>query len=704
VTLNGETQNIEVYFQADTNANNIVVQGVGAASYTFDVDNIVIKQTGIGWSKGTGWSVANGLATHAGGSSNTYLNQTNSTTVGKIYKAVFTLSGSLNATNYIQVYGVNPYGGFSNQYTSAGTYTLYFTADATFFRFRAVSPDNDVSVDDVSVKEVGQYWQLQYTGTGDWSITDKLNFENVNGGSAQLNVFEVGKFYKITVDYVFTSGTRLILPYDGSNFPTDGVITTTGSVNGYTYYYTPNSATLLIYSDGNGNGSIDNVSVKEVGQDWILGGSGSNIPTIGTNNVAINSVDGNSYIQQSGILTSGKHYKITYDVISASATSNVLKLASSFGMGSIPTSVGTQIVYGTAVTSNLYIERYTNGVNATITNISVKEVGQHWTFGTGWSTDGTKAISDGTLTSSDTLLQTFDFVDGATYKFTFTILDYDSGGVYIREPYNGYLDVVSANGTYSFNYVAGSSNNIQFRSDNNFTGSIDNIVVQELKHDATNLMLNAGAYQSANPLITSTKSMDFDGTDDYLQVGDVGSVKSMSFWFNPDNDITASTTQQRMFGFNGSSYDGVLLGAATGLLTGETLTVMESGGNFGRTATTKEFDAGRWYHIVIAWNETITNFDIYVDGVLSTDLIANTFTLANFTDFKIGTSNDLTNKFNGQITEVGNWDRTLTALEVASLYNQGMPTNLLVNRNNYQSGNPTYCIRSSITIQSRYAY
>ena len=31
-------------------------------------------------------------------------------------------------------------------------------------------------------------------------------------------------------------------------------------------------------------------------------------------------------------------------------------------------------------------------------------------------------------------------------------------------------------------------------------------------------MLNAGAYQSANPLITSTKSMEFDGSDNYLQL------------------------------------------------------------------------------------------------------------------------------------------------------------------------------------------
>ena len=46
-------------------------------------------------------------------------------------------------------------------------------------------------------------------------------------------------------------------------------------------------------------------------------------------------------------------------------------------------------------------------------------------------------------------------------------------------------------------------------------------------------------------------------------------------------------------------------------------------------------------------------------------------------------------EFDGKITEFGTYNRALTSLEVASLYNQGMPTNLLVNRNNYQSGNPT---------------
>ncbi len=91
----------------------------------------------------------------------------------------------------------------------------------------------------------------------------KLNIINSNGGVInQANVWEVGKTYKIVVQCTFVSGNRIILPYDGSNF---GKKVTTPSSETYTYYYTPTSSTnLVIYSDGNGNGSIDNLSVKEV--------------------------------------------------------------------------------------------------------------------------------------------------------------------------------------------------------------------------------------------------------------------------------------------------------------------------------------------------------------------------------------------------------------------------------------------------------
>ena len=45
-------------------------------------------------------------------------------------------------------------------------------------------------------------------------------------------------------------------------------------------------------------------------------------------------------------------------------------------------------------------------------------------------------------------------------------------------------------------------------------------------------------------------SIDFDGVDDYIQVGDVGRAKSMSFWFKPDAAIDSSSNLQRMFGLH----------------------------------------------------------------------------------------------------------------------------------------------------------
>jgi len=259
-------------------------------------------------------------------------------------------------------------------------------------------------------------WQLQYTGTGDWSITDKLNFVNVNGGSAQLNVFEVGKIYKITVDYVFTSGTRLILPYDGSNFPTGGVITTTGSVNGYTYYYTPNSTTLLIYSDGNGNGSVDNVSVKEwtasdmdvtrataatrvdenglvnfaevLGSELVTNGDytngltgwGTQIPSgqiveVTSNQLHIDydtsQTQGSTGVFQT-ILTLTKTYKTTIDIASVTGTFKVQ-------VGNVIhtiTTPGVKTFYNVASDTAIFIGRKSNaqGFEATINSVSVKEV------------------------------------------------------------------------------------------------------------------------------------------------------------------------------------------------------------------------------------------------------------------------------------------------------------------------------------------
>jgi hypothetical protein len=86
---------------------------------------------------------------------------------------------------------------------------------------------------------------------------------------------------------------------------------------------------------------------------------------------------------------------------------------------------------------------------------------------------------------NDVVRQLINFSQGTTYRFSFTVLDYVSGGVFIRNPFNGFLDIASANGSYSFDYVAGINDYIDFRG-NSFVGSITNISVLEITDD-TNL-------------------------------------------------------------------------------------------------------------------------------------------------------------------------------------------------------------------------
>jgi hypothetical protein len=505
--------------------------------------------------------------------------------------------------------------------------------------------------------------------------TYKLQFTSTQAINCQI---------RISPNTSLTSATVVL---SGLSSGSNEVYFTAPSSYAYIGFYAPASFT---------DTQISGFTLKEVGQSW--SSKDGVITSVENGKLLFNNSTGNASggaFQNIGLVT-GKQYQMTLTmqlITGASNGSIQLFTSTAGGSGQSLVYTGSALVTGGAAVTETFtftpasgdvsIQPACDESNATytISDISVKEVGQHWEMNsTAIFTANGINITTGGYIRQDVL------TSGKSYQLTYNIISYTSGNIRV---YDGtdQGNIPTVLGSNTFNFTAGGT---AFYIQSNSTSVnlvIDNIVVQELKHDATNLMLNAGAYQSANPLITSTKSMEFDGSDDYLQVGDVGSVKSLSFWFNPDNDITASSSEEKLFGFN-TTYYGIALGSQTGAFAGETLTVIPDNSN--KTATTKEFDAGRWYNIVIAWNETASYFDIYVDGVLSTDLnTGSAHTLVDWSNFKIGTDNSLASEFNGQITETGVWDRTLTALEVASLYNQGMPTNLLVNRNDYQSGNPT---------------
>jgi len=151
-------------------------------------------------------------------------------------------------------------------------------------------------------------------------------------------------------------------------------------------------------------------------------------------------------------------------------------------------------------------------------------------------------------------------------------------------------------------------------------------------------------------------------------------------WINP-----SEVDNYRSFFGLGTTYSYVRMknGTESTSIEGETDTNSD---HWNITASGTIFEVGKWTYMVLVWNSDKT-WTMYIDGVSKGTSSATTDD--SMTIKYIGRGYSADNEFNGNITEAGYWDRTLTALEVASLYNQGMPTNLLVNRNDYQSGNPT---------------
>jgi hypothetical protein len=144
-------------------------------------------------------------------------------------------------------------------------------------------------------------------GTGN-IIGDGSSFTSL----IKADVFTVGKTYKVTVDVTINSGLGLKFQ-DGSTNENFGFATTSGS---YTFYGTANNADFVIGRRTGGtafDSTVDNVSVKEVDPNdyWTFSGDSFTFPD-GAARIA--RTTNTTFIQQN-VLTSGKLYKVEFDVL-----------------------------------------------------------------------------------------------------------------------------------------------------------------------------------------------------------------------------------------------------------------------------------------------------------------------------------------------------------------------------------------------------
>ena len=302
----------------------------------------------------------------------------------------------------------------------------------------------------------------------------------------------LGKTYKVTYS---------ISDYVSGNFKVQVGSNGFGqarSSNGTFVEYIEYSGSNFLYLKGSSSftGSVTNISVKEVGQDWSLGSGWS----IGENK-ATSDASANGYLNQQ-VYEIGKKYKLNFEVLEG--TIELRSAQYSQGVGFYTTGTYSIEVIPSTTSTHFYV--YTGFGQSSITNISVKEitddtniprinyegfsyqdslgseliVNGDFATDSNWYKENTWTIADGAANgngangSTEELFQNDVFSGGKTYSISYEIKNYVSGSVRLQRPTGIWR---SANGVYT-EILTPTVSLIKFRGAY-FNGSIDNVSVKE---------------------------------------------------------------------------------------------------------------------------------------------------------------------------------------------------------------------------------
>jgi hypothetical protein len=216
------------------------------------------------WAKGSGWSINNGKASVNTTTINVALTQDGIITVGKTYKVIYEVKDFVAGS--IRVRLGDTWGTYR---TANGTYTEYLVATTnTDFRFYATAATTELSIDNVSVKQVDP--NDRWTLASNWSYaTNKITSDGSQTGNVSLTQANsimgtvTGKVYqvKFTIsDYSAGTINAHIQGQGSTNVTGNGekkVIVTASSA----------SYGINMYADSNFTGSVSNISVVEVQGD-----------------------------------------------------------------------------------------------------------------------------------------------------------------------------------------------------------------------------------------------------------------------------------------------------------------------------------------------------------------------------------------------------------------------------------------------------
>ena len=211
------------------------------------------------------------------------------------------------------------------------------------------------------------------------------------------------------------------------------------------------------------------------------------------------------------------------------------------------TTTGTKTFYLTATTASLLLYRNSTSpqaVNgATITNISVKEVGQNWTLGTGWEIGNSVAISD---TTASNLTPSTTLISGEKYKFTLDVAKISAGSFTFLLRFNGTnttFATINTEGSFTFYATADATGfRLQNLSGGTTDFSVTNITAVQISTDTSLPRINYEGFSYQDALGSElVLNGTFDSNIDFWNKGG-GNVNPLS-WNNGKIKITNDVAQ-----------------------------------------------------------------------------------------------------------------------------------------------------------------
>jgi hypothetical protein len=170
-------------------------------------------------------------------------------------------------------------------------------------------------------------------------------------------------------------------------------------------------------------------------------------------------------------------------------------------------------------------------------------------------------------------------------------------------------------------------------------------------------------------IMQRTKFMGFSGT-----MSEAFTAYAASVWFRPDSTITSASSTQCIFRLGGVSGLTLTVGLADfgATITGETIAL----GGFGTTAVQNvPIEGGQWHNITISWETS--SYAIYLNGVKQTTTNGTTLHQQLLTTDGYAVIGGRIEAgladvgFDGRISSIMVWDRSLSATDITTLINIG---------------------------------